>query len=85
MVSCRGGEHVRELQRHRAFGAGDDGGGAAGAPGEVVLEHRDVAEGGRHQHELHLWQLDDRHLPGPPAVGFAVEVELVHDDETNIG
>ena len=77
------GRHgIRELEGDGALGAGDDGGGAAGAPGQVVREHRDVAERGRHEDELRLRQLDDRHLPRPAAVGLGVEVELVHDDET---
>ena len=79
------GRHgIRELEGDGALGAGDDGRGAAGAPGQVVPEHRDVAEGGRHEDELRLRQLDDRDLPRPAAVGLGVEVELVHDDETHV-
>ncbi|GAA2803336.1 hypothetical protein GCM10020219_088530 [Nonomuraea dietziae] len=36
------------------LGVLDDRGLPAGAAGEVVLEHRDVAERGRHQDELHI-------------------------------
>ena len=73
------------VQRHRALGVGDQRGRPAGAAGEVLAQRRDVAEGGRHQQELRLRQLQQRHLPGPAAVGVAVEVELVHDHEADVG
>ena len=63
----------------------DDGRLAAGAPGQVGLEPRGVAERRRHQQELRLRQLDQRHLPGPAAVGIGVEVELVHHDQADVG
>ena len=47
---------------------------------EVVDEPGDVAQRGRHQDELRLRQLEQRHLPGPAPVGVGVEVELVHHD-----
>ena len=78
------GDGIRELERHGTLRAGDDGGDATRATGEVVAEHRDVTEGRRHEHELRLGQLEDRHLPRPPAVGLGVEVELVHDDEADV-
>jgi hypothetical protein len=74
-----------EDQRNRALGVLDHGGGPAGPPGQVLLEARHVAEGGGHQHELHLGQLDERHLPGPAPVGVGVVVELVHDDLADVG
>ena len=74
-----------EDQRDRALGVLDDGGGPAGAPGQVLLEPGDVAEGGRHQDELRLGQLDERDLPGPAPVGVGVVVELVHDDLADVG
>ena len=72
-------------QRHRPLGVVDDRGLAAGAPGQVVGELGDVAEGGRHQQELRLRQLQQRHLPGPAAVGLGVEVELVHHHQPDVG
>ena len=72
---------VAEGQRHRAYGVVDDRGLAPVAAGEVLREHRDVAERRRHQQELRLGQLEQRDLPGPAAVRLGVEVELVHDDE----
>ena len=73
------------VQRHRALGVGDQRGRPAGAAGEVLAQERDVAERGRHQQELGLRQLEQRHLPGPAAVGVAVEVELVHHHEADVG
>ena len=80
-----GRENPRELQRHRPFRAGDGHGLAAGAAGEVLLEHRRLAERRRHEQELGVGHEQQRHLPGPPAVGLGVEVELVHDDEPDVG
>ena len=74
-----------EDQRDRALGVLDDGGGPAGALGQVLLEPRDVAEGGRHEDELRLGQLDERDLPRPAPVGVGVVVELVHDDLADVG
>ena len=74
-----------EDQRDRALGVLDDGGGPAGALGEVFLEPGDVAEGGRHQDELRLGQFDQRDLPRPAPVGVGVVVELVHDDLADVG
>ena len=79
------GERVAVGQRHRALGGGDDGGRPAGAAGEVVVEPLDVAERGRHQHELRLRQLEQRHLPGPAPVRLGVEVELVHHHLGDVG
>ena len=74
-----------EVQRDRPLGVGDDGDVAARTPRQVVDEERDVAERGRHQQELRVRQLEQRHLPGPAAVGLGVEVELVHHDEPDVG
>ena len=73
-----------EVQRHRAYGVGDDRGRPAVAPGQVVDEAGDVAERGRHQQELRLRQLQQRHLPRPAAVRLGVEVELVHHHEPDV-
>ena len=74
-----------EAQRHGTFGVVHDGGVAAGAPLEVLDEEGDVAQGGRHQQELGVEQLQQRHLPGPAAVVLGVEVELVHHHEADVG
>ena len=49
------------------------------------MKKRDVAERRGEQQELRLRQLEQRHLPRPAAVGLGVEVELVHDDEPDVG
>ena len=77
-------DRVRVVQRHRAFGVRDQSGGSFGAPGEVLAQERHVAEGGRHQQELSPGQLQQRHLPGPSAVGVAIEVELVHHHQADV-
>ena len=79
------GERPGEGQRHRPLGVVDDRGLATVAAGQVGGQLGDVAEGGRHQHELRLRQLDQRHLPGPAAVGLGIEVELVHHDQPDVG
>jgi hypothetical protein len=84
-VSCSGVDDVLEGQRHRAVGRGHLDGLAAGAAGEVVAQRPGVAERGGHEQELHAGQLEQRHLPGPAALGVGVEVELVHDDEADVG
>ena len=76
---------VREEQRDRPLGVADHGGRPAGAPAQVVDEAGGVAQRGRHQEELRLRQLDERHLPGPAAVRLGVEVELVHHDLADVG
>ena len=68
------------VQRNGAFGLIDQCGRSAGAFREVGAEEGDVAQRGRHQQELRVGQRDERGLPRPPAVWFAVVVELVEDD-----
>ena len=65
-------------QRHRPGRAGDHRRVPSRTPGQVVHERGDVAERRRHQQELRVRQLEDRHLPRPATVGLGVEVELVH-------
>src|SRR5690606_32506933 len=72
------------VQGDRAGGAGDQGGLAAGAAGQVRFEERGVAEGGGHAGELGSGEFEQGHLPGPAAVGFGVEVELVGDDRVAV-
>ncbi len=80
----RGGDVLVD-QRHRALGRRHDRGRAAGPSRQVDLEALDVAEGRRHQDELGVRQFEQRHLPGPAAVGLGVEVELVHHHLTDVG
>ncbi len=72
--------HVGEVQRHGAFRTCDERGRAARAGGEVLLQEGRVTEGGGHEEELRLRQLQQRHLPRPAALRVGVVVELVHDD-----
>ena len=76
------GRHdVAVVQGHGTFDPGDPGDLAAGAAFEIGGEVRDVAEGRRHQQELHARQQKQRHLPRPAALGVGVVVELVHHDQ----
>ena len=75
----------RPVERHRSGGGPDGGGGSPGAPGEVGLEVGDVAEGRRHEDQLRVGEGQERHLPGPTAVGVGVEVELVHHRLPDVG
>ena len=81
----QGGEDEREVQRYRPIRARDGGRGPVGSGRQVLDESADVAEGGGHQQELRLRQGEQWDLPGPTAVGVGVEVELVHDDEPDVG
>ncbi len=78
-------EDEPEGQRHRALGGLDDRRGPAGAASQVLLEPGYVAKSGGHQQELGPRKLDQRHLPGPAAVGVGVVMELVHDHQVGIG
>ena len=78
-------ERPGERQRHRALGVVDDRDVAAGTALEVLGEERHVAQGRRHQQELRVEQLEQRHLPRPASLGLGVEVELVHHDEPHVG
>lgn len=81
----RGRVDVVEVERDGALDARDLGDVAARALLEVVDDVGDVAEGRRHEQELGTRQLDERHLPRPPAIGVGVVVELVHDDLADVG
>src|SRR6185312_12460101 len=66
--------------------AGGDGGGVpVGQLGQLALEAADVAQGGAHEQELRLRQLQQGQLPGPAALRVRVVVELVHDDHADVG
>ncbi len=77
--------HVAVEQRYRALRGPDDGGRPAGPASQILLEAADVTEGGRHEDELRVRELEQRHLPRPAAVGIGVEVELVHHDLPHLG
>ena len=79
----RGG--VAVAQRHGANGRGDDDDVAPGPVRDLALEGGCVAQGGRHQQELRLRKLNQRHLPGPAPVRIGVEMELIHHHRTHIG
>ena len=78
-------QRVGEGQRHRSLGVVDHRGLAGGTPRQVGGQVRDVAERRGHQQELHVDQLEQRHLPRPAAVGLGVVVELVHHHEPDVG
>ena len=84
-AGVQGGRAVLEVQRHGPLDRGDDASVAPGAGGEVVTEERDVAERGRHQQELGVGELEERHLPGPAPLRVAVVVELVDDGDVDRG
>ncbi len=75
----------REVQRDGTLGVRDDRDLPARTTREVLDEERDVAQGRRHQQELRVQELEQRHLPRPPAIGLGVEVELVHHDQADVG
>lgn len=45
----------------------------------------DIAERSAHEHELRVGQGEQRHLPGPTAVGVGKVVELVHGHAAHVG
>ncbi len=75
---------VAVVERHGPLGIGHQRRCPAGAPGEVLTQDGHVAERRRHQQELGRGQFQQRHLPGPAAVGIAVEMELVHHHQTDV-
>jgi hypothetical protein len=79
------GRCVGVVQRHRAVDTGDEGCLAAGALRQVIGELPHVAEGRRHQQELHSRKSEQRHLPRPAPFWICVVVELIHDDEVDVG
>ncbi len=76
---------IRIEQRDRPLRIGDQCGGTASAPGEVLAQEGDIAQRRRHQQELCSGQLQQRHLPRPAAVRVAVKMELVHDHQADLG
>ena len=79
------GRHVVVAQRHGAWGIDDQVAGSAGVLLERGGDCGDIAERGAHEHELRVRQGEQRHLPGPTAIGVGKVVELVHGDAANIG
>ena len=80
-----GGEDPGELERHGPLRAGDGHRLASAAPGEVLFEERRLPERRRHEQVLGVGHEQQRHLPRPAAVGLGDEVELVHDDQADVG
>ncbi len=78
-------ERPRERQRHRALDPSDLGRSPARLALEVGAKLRRVAQRRGHEQELRAGHLQQRHLVGPPALGVGVVVELVHDDEGDVG
>ena len=76
---------VGEVQRDRSLGRGDHRRRRPVRRVRSASKRVDVAERRRHQQELRLRQLEQRHLPGPAAVRVGVEVELVHHDQADVG
>ena len=79
------GRHVVVAQRHGAWGIDDQVAGSAGVFLERGGDRGDIAERGAHEHELRVRQGEQRHLPGPTAIGVGKVVEFVHGDAANIG
>ena len=65
-------------QRYGPRRVGDKVDGACGALLHEGGDVGHVAERGAHEQELGVCQGEQRHLPGPAAVGVGEEVELVH-------
>jgi hypothetical protein len=76
---------VGVVQRHRAVDPDNDRRVSSVAFAQILREPVDVAEGGRHEDELHPRQGEERHLPGPAPIGVGVEVEFVHHDLVDRG
>ena len=79
------GRHVVVAQRHGAWGVDDEVTGGASVLLERGGDRGDIAERGAHEHKLRMGQGEQRHLPGPAAVGVGKVVELVHGDAANVG
>ena len=77
------GRAVLEVERNGSLDRFHDRGVAPGPLGEVATEELDVAERRRHQQELCVRELEQRHLPRPAPLGVAVEVELVDDGDVD--
>ena len=83
--ALKGGRHVVVTQRNRTRGVDDQVAGGAGVLLERSGDRGDIAKRSAHKHELCMGQGEQRHLPGPAAVGVGEVVELVHGDATHVG
>ena len=83
--ALEGGCHVVVAQRHGAWGIDDQVAGSAGVFLERGGYRGDIAERGAHEHKLRVRQGEQRHLPGPTAIGVGKVVELVHGDAAHVG
>ena len=71
-------------QGHGAFGVEDRIHRASGLRFQGVGDLRHIAERGAHEQEPGARHREQRHLPGPSAIGIGEEMELVHGDVVDI-
>ena len=81
---AEGFARVGEREGDGAFGAVDDGCVPARAFAQVFREEGRVAQRGGEEDVLGRSQLQEGDLPCPPALGIAVEVELVGDEHADV-
>ena len=79
------GVHITVVQRHRSRGIGDDVHTHPGFALQILGDLIHVAQGGRHEQELHIGQGQQGHLPGPASVRVPVIVELIHGHAADVG
>ena len=79
------GRYIVVAQRHGTRGVDDQVAGGAGVLLERSGDRGDIAKRSAHKHELCMGQGEQRHLPGPAAVGVGKVMELVHGDATHVG
>ena len=83
--ALEGGRHIVVAQRNGTRGVDNQVASSAGVLLERGGDGSDIAERGAHEHELCVGQGEQRHLPGPTAIGVGKVVEFVHGDAANIG
>ena len=77
--------HVLERKRHGTRGVCHHINRAPALALQRLRNLRHIAQRGAHQQKLRLRQHEQGHLPSPPAIGLAIEMELVHRDAPDIG
>ena len=83
--ALEGGRHIVVAQRNGTRGIDNQVASSAGVLLERGGDRGDIAERGAHEHELRVGQGEQRHLPGPTAVGVGKVVKLVHGDAAHVG
>ena len=73
------------FERHGTRGVRDRGHRTIRTLLDFGRDSRCISERSAHQQELRIMQGEQRHLPSPATVGVAEEVELVHDDVSDVG